>query len=316
MSRWLTRWSFLVPVLGSYWVRLDRPMPDPPHRAEWLAVDGVRLRTVRAGSGAPTLVLLHGYGESLTTWRSIFDRLAEHHHVIALDLPGEGASDKPDVPYTLEAMTNRLSRFLDRWTAGPVVIVGHSMGGAIAASLALERPDRIVRLVLIAPAGYRIGLGGITESMTPGRARTIGKYLALRSFITPIHDPGWLAEPDSLKGYDLTEDPAYSRAATRILEEFDFVALRNRFREIRQPTLLIWGGLDPVVPFAVGDTLSRSIPCVRFVPLPRAFHRPQAEVPDTVVAAFRAFLDADPDTVCPGNSGSPGPSATPSDSGL
>src|SRR6185369_6972709 len=101
------------------------------------------------------------------------------------------------------------------------------------------RPDRVKLLVLIAPAGYRIGLGGIAGSMTPGKARTIGRYLALRSFVTPIHDPGWLGEPDSTADYDQTSDPSYSRAASRVLEEFDFVALRSRFRELRQPTLLI-----------------------------------------------------------------------------
>ena len=161
----------------------------------------------------------------------------------------------------------------------------------MAASLALERPDRVKLLVLIAPAGRRIGLLGIADAMTIGRARTIGRYLALRSFITPIHDPGWLAEPDSAARYDLTSDPAYSRAASRVLREFDFVGIRDRFGRITQPTLLIWGGLDPVVPFAVGDSLSRTIPCVRFLPLSRAFHRPQAEVPDTVVAGIGSFLE-------------------------
>lgn len=287
----VARWSAVIlPMLGGYWAALDRAAPNPPHRAEWLSVEGVRLRTVRAGSGSPTLMLIHGYGESLTTWRSVFDRLAEDHQVIALDLPGAGGSDKPDSSYSLPALTGRLSRFLDLWTEGPVVMVGHSMGGAVAAALALQRPDRIERLVLIAPAGYRIGLGGIVETMNPGRARTIGKYLALRSFITPIHDPGWMYEPDSMARYDLTEDPAYRRAATRVLEEFDFVGLRDRFKDITQPTLLIWGGLDPVVPFSVGDTLSRTIPCVRYVPLPKAFHRPQAEVPDTVMAEILRFL--------------------------
>lgn len=282
--------AVLLAAGGGYWAQLDRPVPNPPHRAEWLAADGIRLRAIRAGSGNPTLVLLHGYGESLTTWRSVVDRLAEEHRVIAVDLPGFGGSDKPDRPYSLPAMTGWLSDFLDRWTSGPLVLVGHSMGGAIAAALALERPDRIEKLILIAPAGYRIGLGGILDGMSPGRARTIGRYLALRSFITPIHDPTWMYEPDSAARYDLLEDPAYRRAATRVLAEFDFVGLRDRFRDIRQPTLLIWGGLDPVVPFAVGDTLSRIIPCVRFVRLPKAFHRPQAEVPDTVVAAMGEFL--------------------------
>lgn len=286
----LITWWVIVPLLALLWIMLDRPRPRPPHQAEWLDAGGVLVRTVRAGAGDTTLLLLHGYGESLTTWRATFDALAIGHRVIAIDLPGFGGSAKPDVPYSLPAMTERLAGFIDRWTTGPLVLVGHSMGGELAASLALARPDRVKLLVLIAPAGYRIGLGGIAGSMTPGKARTIGRYLALRSFITPIHDPAWLREPDSSAAYEQTGDTAYSRAAARVLEDFDFVALRDRFRELVQPTLLIWGGLDPVVPFSVGDTLSHLIPCVRFLPLPKAFHRPHAEIPDTVIRVVRSFL--------------------------
>lgn len=280
----------LAPPLVGLWVLLDHPRPRPIHRAEWLDAGGVSVRTVRAGEGDTTLLLLHGYGESLTTWRAVFDRLTRNHRVIAIDLPGFGGSAKPDVPYSLPAMTERLSRFIDRWTAGPLVVVGHSMGGELAASLALERPDRVNLLILIAPAGFRVGLGGIANSMTPAKADRIGRYLSWRSFITPIHDPAWLEEPDSAANYEQTGDPTYSASASRVLKEFDFVALRSRFRNITQPTLLIWGGLDPVMPFSVGDTLSRLIPCVHFAPLHRAFHRPQAEVPDTVLSIVRGFL--------------------------
>jgi pimeloyl-ACP methyl ester carboxylesterase len=286
----LLRWWLIAPLLAFLWAMLDRPRPKPIHQAEWLDAGGVLVRAVRAGQGDTTLLLLHGYGESLTTWRAVFDPLASHARVVAIDLPGFGGSAKPDVPYSLPALTERLSRFIDRWTTGPLVVVGHSMGGELAAALALERPDRVKLLVLIAPAGYRIGLGGIAGSMTPTRARTIGRYLALRSFITPIHDPAWLGEPDSSATYDQTGDSSYSRVAARVLEEFDWVGLRSRFHELLQPTLLIWGGLDPVVPFSVGDTLSRTIPCVRYLPLPNAFHRPHAEIPDTVISAIRGFL--------------------------
>ncbi len=286
----LSRWWLIVPPLTALWVLRDRQSPEPPHRAEWLDVDGIRVRTVRAGTGDTTLLLLHGYGESLTTWRAVFGPLASGYRVIAIDLPGAGGSAKPDTGYSLPAMTGWLSRFIDRWTSGTLVVVGHSMGGELAASLALARPDRVRLLVLIAPAGYRIGLGGIVDTMYPAKAERVGRYLALRSFVTPIHDPTWLAEPDSTADYDPTGDTAYSRAATRVLEEFNFTGLRDRFRDIAQPTLLVWGGLDPVVPFSVGDTLSHLIPCVHFLPLPRAFHRPHAEVPDTVIASIRRFL--------------------------
>lgn len=284
------RWIVIACALLTMWILLDRPRPRPAHTAEWLDAGGVAVRTVRAGRGDTTLLLLHGFGESLTTWRAVFDRLGRDDKVVAIDLPGFGVSAKPDTSYTLPVLTERLSRFIDRWTSGPLVVVGHSMGGELAAALALARPDRVKLLVLIAPAGYRIGLGGIVDTMYPEKAKTLGKYLAWRSFITPIHDPSWLGEPDSLADYDQTRDSTYSRSAARVLEEFDFVALRDRFREIRQPTLLIWGGLDPVIPFAVGDTLAREIPCVRYAPMTRAFHRPHAETPDTVIAVIRSFL--------------------------
>jgi len=286
----ISRLWLLAPLLVTLWILLDHPRPGPIHRAEWLDAGGVSVRTVRAGAGDTTLLLLHGYGESLTTWRAVFDRLALFDRVIAIDLPGFGGSAKPDVSYSLPAMTERLSRFVDRWTTGPLVVVGHSMGGEIAASLALARPDRVNLLILIAPAGFRVGLAGIADSMSPTKADRIGRYLSWRSFITPIHDPSWLEEPDSAANYEQTGDARYSASAARLLKEFSFTALRGRFQDITQPTLLIWGGLDPVMPFSVGDTLSRLIPCVHFVPLVRAFHRPQAEVPDTVLSIVRGFL--------------------------
>jgi pimeloyl-ACP methyl ester carboxylesterase len=296
MSLRPSRLWLLAPLLVALWILLDRPRPRPIHHAEWLDAGGVSVRTVRTGVGDTTLLLLHGYGESLTTWRAVFDRLARNGRVIAIDLPGFGGSAKPDVPYSLSAMTERLSQFIDRWTTGPLVVIGHSMGGELAASLALARPDRVNLLILIAPAGYRIGLGGIVGSMSPTKADRIGRYLAWRSFITPIHDPAWLEEPDSAADYDQTGDATYRASASRVLKEFNFTGLRDRFQDITQPTLLIWGGLDPVMPFAVGDTLSRLIPCVRFVPLVKAFHRPHAEVPDTVLSLVRRFL-AQPDCV-------------------
>jgi pimeloyl-ACP methyl ester carboxylesterase len=286
----ISRWWLVVPLVAALPVLLDRERPRPPHRAEWLDAGGAPVRAVRAGRGDTTLLLLHGFGESLTTWRALFDPLADRSRVVAIDLPGLGGSAKPDTSYSLPAMTERLARFADRWTSGPLVAVGHSMGGELAVSLAFARPDRVKLLVLIAPAGYRIGLGGILDPMSPAKARTLGRYLELRSFITPIHDAAWLAEPDQALAYDQTSDPAYGRATARILEEFDFTGLRDRFRDIGQPTLLIWGGNDPVIPFAVGDTLSRIIPCAHLVALPTAFHRPHAEVPDTVLSAIRGFL--------------------------
>src|SRR5207247_1295891 len=192
-----------TPLFLSLVTLLDRPRSlRPLHRAEWLEAGETRVRAVRAGAGDTTLILLHGFAESLFTWRAILDPLARTYRAVALDLPGFGGSEKPDVPYTLDALTERLSAFLDRWTPGPVVVVGQSMGGALAASLALRRPERVVALVLIAPAGAGVGLGGLVDSMNPSKASALAWYLAHRSFILPDHDPDWLWEPEPEASYD------------------------------------------------------------------------------------------------------------------
>ena len=75
---------------------LDHPQSHPRHRAEWLDAGGTLVRAVRAGQGDTTILLIHGFGESLTTWRAVFDPLAARAKVVAIDLPGFGVSQKPD----------------------------------------------------------------------------------------------------------------------------------------------------------------------------------------------------------------------------
>ena len=286
----LSAWWFLVPGLLGLVVMLDRPRTaKPTHRAEWLTAHDTELRTLRTGRGDTTLFLIHGFGESLFTWRALVDPLAAHYRVVAVDLPGFGGSSKPDAPYSVSSMTGRLSDFLDRHVQGPVIVVGHSMGGQLAAALALARPDRINAAVLIAPAGYGLGLAGIADTISPEKATAIGWYLASRAMLLPEHDAEWLGEPDSIAAYTLMTDPNYRRAAARILDEFDFRSLRSGFGRIRQPVLLIWGALDPVIPYALADSIRAVLPCGRLAPLSSALHRPQVETPDTVTSLILGF---------------------------
>jgi pimeloyl-ACP methyl ester carboxylesterase len=166
------------------------------------------------------------------------------------------------------------------------------MGGELAAALALARPERIVATVLIAPAGWSVGLGGIADTMYPDKAEAIGWYLSSRAFLLPEHDLEWLGEPDSAASYTLMGDPAYRRATARVLQEFDFRGLRERFAEIQRPVLLVWGVLDPVIPFAIADSLARTLPCSRLVGFPSALHRPQLEIPDTVATEILRFVES------------------------
>lgn len=277
----------LIPLLLLEGGEVHRPSR---HRAEWLEAGGVELRAIRAGYGDTTLVLLHGYGEHLLTWRSVFDPLTRDYQVIAVDLPGFGGSDKPDRPYTLEAMAGTIQRLLRRYTEPPVILIGHSMGGAIAAATAVKEPGRVAALVLIAPAGIDVSLAGVLDSMSHRRSALIGAWEAARSSIIPMHDPDWIAESANRAKYDPALDPAFRSATARVLRDFQFEGLAALYRELRQPVQLIWGAADPVVPVQVADSLTKLLPCHQLAILDRTLHRPQVERPDTVVAILKRFL--------------------------
>lgn len=284
-------WWLAIGALALMVGVLDRPRNRRAvHTAEWLDAGGIRVRAVRAGVGDTTVVLIHGFGESLFGWRAVLDGLATRFRVLAFDLPGFGGSEKPDAEYSLPAMTGRLAALVDQATAGPLVLVGHSMGGELAASLALARPDRVVSVVLIAPAGWNVGLSGIADTMYPGKARAIGWYLSSRAFVLPEHDLEWLGEPDSAANYTMMTDSNYRRSAAKVLEQFDFRGLRAGFGQLRQPVLLIWGTWDPVIPFAIADSILPELRCGKLVSLPSALHRPQVEIPDTVTSIVKAFI--------------------------
>lgn len=270
------------------WVGLGQPhRARPIHRARWVVNDSLRLRVLEAGHGDTTLVLLHGYGESLLAWRLLLDRFTRHYRVVALDLPGFGLSDKPDTTYDYPAYARWLGDFLTRHTRGPVVVVGHSMGGQIAAGLALDHPDRVVATVLIDPAGAGINAlltdtGGIASPATQW-------VVSAMAFVLPVRDSAWLADPPDARDYQPSADTGAARSGRRVLEQFDFAALRDRFRDLKQPVLLIWGEQDPTIPLTIGRRIAEQLPCRRFVPL-LTLHRPHQTLPDTVAAEMEAFL--------------------------
>jgi pimeloyl-ACP methyl ester carboxylesterase len=278
----------LLGAAGVLWLGFGEPRRlRPGYHAEWLQADGIRTRAVRAGRGDTTLVFLHGYGESLLAWRLLLDRFTRHYRVLALDLPGFGLADKPATGYDYPRYERWLGQILTRYTTGPVVVVGHSMGGQLAAGLALDHPDRVVATVLIAPAG-----AGINPLLTDtdGVASPATRWVAsAMSYVQPVHDPDWLRESADAEGYDPASDSAAANAARQVLTHFDFAALDTRWSELRQPTLLLWGRQDPTIPFAIGERMAATLPCRRFVPL-FTLHRPHQSLPDTVAAEMMAFF--------------------------
>ena len=178
MRRVLVRLAVLLGLVGALGTALavyDRPPVAP---GTWLAaaglearhetVDGHRLRYVRSGSG-PAVVLVHGFGSSLYTWKDVIPALAASHDVVALDLPGFGESDLP-AKLSFEDLPRAVVGLMDALGIARATLVGNSMGGATAAVVAARAPGPRQGLVLIDAAGFNLapsehpGMVSLTES--------------------------------------------------------------------------------------------------------------------------------------------------------
>src|ERR1700722_14966643 len=124
-----------------------------------VTIHGYRRAYVKAGSG-PALLLIHGIGDSSDSWRPVFEQLAEHYTVIAPDLLGHGRSEKPRADYSVAGFANGMRDLLSVLEVDRVTVVGHSLGGGVAAQFAYQFPDRCERLVLV-------GSGGVGRSGSP-----------------------------------------------------------------------------------------------------------------------------------------------------
>jgi pimeloyl-ACP methyl ester carboxylesterase len=284
------RWGAVVLVAFAAWIAWIQPnRRHSVHQAEYVDAGGLRLRALRAGTGDTTLLFLHGYGESLLSWRLVLDRFTSRFRVLAVDLPGFGLSDKPDGPYTTEFMESVLSDLIARSTSGPLVVVGHSMGGQLAAQLALDHPDRVIAAVLIAPGGAGISpLFGDTAGVAFAAARWVA---SAAGYVLPVHDQGWLGETRANAKYIPSEDSLALAASRKILDQFDFSAINGRYADLHQPVLLLWGRNDPTIPLGIGERIAGLLPCRRFVVLNATLHRPQQTRPDTVATEMLRFLD-------------------------
>lgn len=281
----------LVLALGAVvllWVGLGEPNRSKPHhQASWIEADGIRTRALIAGQGDTTLVFLHGYGESLLAWRALLDQFTRNYRVLAVDLPGFGVSAGSGFPFDYPGYERWLDSVITRYTRGPVVVVGHSMGGELAAGLAMDHPDRIVGAILLAPAGAGINpVFADTSSVASPAAQWVTSAF---SFVVPAHDTTWLRESPLDSTLQAESDSLSADAARLVIQRFDFAALEHRFSELRQPVLLIWGRQDPTIPLAIGDRIAAVLPCRRFVQL-FTLHRPHQTLPDTVAAEMKAFL--------------------------
>lgn len=283
------------------WENVQNLVPHAEN-SHFIHVDGSRVHYQEFGDASrPTILLIHGYTASLYVWKTTAPMLAENgFHVVAVDLLGFGYSEKPrSFDYSIQSQTRMVSRFMNCLGIGRAIVAGSSYGGAVAATLALDYPKRVEKLVLVDavcndnlknhPVLRLASVPLIGEAITPFLADS-------RSFLR-FRMRGTLAKPNHHMITDERIDSVLRplRAAdghhSLLMTSRNWHA--NRIGEdahlISQPTLIIWGEEDKVIPVRDGYALHDAILNSRFVVLRNCGHVPQEEKSDVFTQIVTEF---------------------------
>ena len=252
---------------------------------------GFRMRYREFGpADAPTIILLHGLTDSSRSWSLTVPFLGGQYHILVPDQRGHGDSEKPPCCYTIPAFAADVIAFMDALHINQAVIVGHSMGSLVASQIGIEYPSRVNKLVLIASAATAVGNTVLTDFV----------WATIPTLTEPI-DPNsqfiqdWTSNPNPVdtKFLELVKPetagvPIYVwSGATRGLLTDDH---SHFLKDVKAPTLIIWGDQDSIFSQADQDTLAKLMPQAVSTVFKKAGHNVQWEQPELVAKAIQAFI--------------------------
>ncbi len=260
----------------------------PSHTESSIEVAGCAIRLMRGGEGAP-LLFLHG-ASGAGGWSPMMARLAESHDVIVPEHPGFGASDTPDWLDNIHDLAHFYVDVIRALGLDRVHLVGVSLGGWVAAEMAVRSTRYIETLTLVSAAGLHVkGVEQLDPFLMTDEDR-------LRAF---FWDPA-LAEPmiARLLSPEAEDVNLKNRAATARMTwqpRGHDPNLHKWLHQIDVPTLLVWGDTDRMFPARLGEEFKRLIPGAELVVFPQCGHLPQVEKLDAFVGAVRGFIERSAD---------------------
>jgi pimeloyl-ACP methyl ester carboxylesterase len=258
----------------------------------------------RNPQGERLLVLLHGFGASTYSWRTVIDQLGERDHVIAYDRPGFGQTERPlswsgENPYSLQGQVALLNAVIDRFAAGrEVILLGHSAGGQLAAHFVIHNPDRIAGLILESPAILTPGpphlatlmlrlpfLQQLGPKLVNGFAK-VGNKILFNSF----YDKSKLTE-QVIRGYERPMDIAgWQRGFWEFLKADKRTDVAKRLSEIAIPTFVVTGIADQIVDVEDSMKVAERIAGHRIYLVPEAGHLAHEEQPEDFLRVVTKWL--------------------------
>lgn len=229
----------------------------------FLNIDGTNVYYEIAGNGSPVL-LLHGWGSNISSFRPLIEFLQQRYKVIALDFPGFGQSDLPKITWDINSYTTFLTEFLNQTSLKKTNIIAHSFGGRIAIKLAVEHPEMINKLILVNSAG-----------IIPRRTKKYYlKVLLAKTGKLAAKILGHSGNKIKSRIYKYTGSKDFQKAGPmrntmlKVINE----DMQPLLKKIAAPTLLIWGENDMETPVYMGRVMEKEIKDVGLVILKNAGH--------------------------------------------
>jgi pimeloyl-ACP methyl ester carboxylesterase len=269
----------------------------------WLEVDGTPANVIELGDGPP-LLFVHGLSGCWQNWLENMPRFARTHRVVAVDLPGFGASPMPREQISIPGYARFLERVCDMLSIDAAAVVGNSMGGYVAAELAIASPRRVERLMLVSAAGLsaehlqrdhvmtgaRVVAAVMTRSVARHEwyARRPGLRRIALSFV--VRHPDRLSVPLAHELMRGSGKPGFLPAMEAIVAH----RISERLPQIACPALVVWGEDDRVIPVRDAKRFGELIPDVRVEVWPDTGHVAMLERPERFNDLLEAFLSEAP----------------------
>ena len=251
---------------------MRRDYKDTTEKHHSLIIAGHHLYYREIGTGSP-LVMLHGYGVSGYMWQRVLPYFAQHYHVFIVDLPGHGQT-RARLPWQLRTIAPLLVQWLRQMEIAPVILMGQSMGGAIAIHITAEHPELVKQLVLVSAAGLPLEAQFAQLVVRSIRSATQrgGRYplLLLRDVAQPRFRVLWQAAQE--------------------MTISDFRTEITTVAQLQLPTLIIWGEQDLLLPISLGYGLQAALPHATFITMPNSGHRPMLSEPEHFSRIVLQFL--------------------------
>jgi abhydrolase domain-containing protein 6 len=249
------------------------------------------------GGQGPTLVLLHGFAADKNVWLKQAELLTPHFHIIAPDLPGWGESTRVEgASYNIDTQAARLQGFVDALHLQRVILIGHSMGGAIAGVYAAEHPEHVAGLALFDSFGLKSNENDFSRLAMSGKnpfeydnREEFAKATAW-AFAKPLDLPGRFQ--DVLIKRNQADRPFIERTFNELREPSQYLSLQNRLDQLPMPVLGLWCHDDKIIDISALDSLRNGLKNASAISTSMLIgcnHMPILEKPEETARILTAF---------------------------